>query len=259
MPSFTNSNTNFLNHPNESISYLCDPIRAGLPPDRGRNADIGDTDRIRHAVSFCENPNDKPNGLASHNDSQVCPERGSRLSGLLDDRLVEYGRMGEAMSIDTKSAQLSILWNGEPLELIQPRCGLRQGDPLSPYLFVLCMERLSYMIDEKVQKAEWDPVTIGKRGPNFSHMFFADDIILTAKNTPKSAFTIKNTLDLFCKAPGLKVNLTKSKVFFAPKTLLDIKRDMIDILNISSTDRIGIHEILKDDLKTLHCMEEEFR
>ncbi|KAG8382131.1 hypothetical protein BUALT_Bualt05G0044800 [Buddleja alternifolia] len=103
-----------------------------------------------------------------------------------------------------ESAQSSILWNGEPLDPIFHRCGLRQGDPLSPYLFVLCMERLSYMIDEAVQSGGWDPAVIGRRGPSISHMFFADDIILTAKNTPKSAMAIKNTLDLFCNASATR-------------------------------------------------------
>ncbi|KAG8377737.1 hypothetical protein BUALT_Bualt08G0064100 [Buddleja alternifolia] len=108
-----------------------------------------------------------------------------------------------------ESAQSSILWNGEPLEPIQSKCGLRQGDPLSSYLFVLCMERLSYMIEEAVQSTNWEPTSIGKRGPKLSHMFFADDIILTAKNTPRSALVINSILDLFCKASGLRINLAK--------------------------------------------------
>ncbi|KAG8370662.1 hypothetical protein BUALT_Bualt13G0006600 [Buddleja alternifolia] len=49
-----------------------------------------------------------------------------------------------------ESANLHFLWNGEPLDPIAPSCGLRQGDPLSPYLFVLCMERLAYLIEEEV-------------------------------------------------------------------------------------------------------------
>ncbi|KAG8373229.1 hypothetical protein BUALT_Bualt11G0002000 [Buddleja alternifolia] len=97
----------------------------------------------------------------------------------------------------------------------------------------------SFIPEEAVQSTDWEPTSIGKRGPKLSHMFFADDIILTAKNTPRSALVINSILDLFCKASGLRINLAKSKVFFAPKTLLDIKRDMSEILNIGPTNRIG--------------------
>ena len=48
-----------------------------------------------------------------------------------------------------RNASTRILWNGQALESFDHQCGLRQGDPLSPYLFVLCIERLGYLIDRK--------------------------------------------------------------------------------------------------------------
>lgn len=49
-----------------------------------------------------------------------------------------------------ESSLMSVLWNGEQSEFFSPGRGLRQGDPLSPYLFVLCMERLGHLIYEAV-------------------------------------------------------------------------------------------------------------
>lgn len=49
-----------------------------------------------------------------------------------------------------KSTRLSVIWNGEPLDSFTPERGLLQGDPLSPYLFVLCMEVLSHKIKKAV-------------------------------------------------------------------------------------------------------------
>ena len=47
------------------------------------------------------------------------------------------------------TARLSVLWNGEPTTQFKPSRGVRQGDPLSSYQFVLCLERLEHAIDEK--------------------------------------------------------------------------------------------------------------
>ena len=49
----------------------------------------------------------------------------------------------------------SILFNGEALDSIYPSRGIRQGDPLSPYLFILCMEFLGQLIEEKCNAKLW--------------------------------------------------------------------------------------------------------
>lgn len=49
---------------------------------------------------------------------------------------------------------------------------------MSPYVFVLCMEKLSLLIQEKVQAKKWQHVKITKEGPTFSHLLFADDCLL---------------------------------------------------------------------------------
>lgn len=72
----------------------------------------------------------------------------------------------------------------EKLELIQPKRGLRQGDPLSLYhpLFVLCMEILSHMIIDKVGTKEWKAITLSCGGPVISHLFFVDDLFYLVKH-----------------------------------------------------------------------------
>ena len=75
----------------------------------------------------------------------------------------------------------SILFNGEALDPIYPSRGIRQGDPLSPYLFIICMEFLGQLIEEKCNAKLWLPVKASCGGPAFSHLFFADDLVLFAK------------------------------------------------------------------------------
>lgn len=68
-----------------------------------------------------------------------------------------------------RSSNLSIILNGERLENFKPSRGLRQGDHLSPYLFVLCMERLALNIQYKVDSNIWHPVSVAPGGPKISH------------------------------------------------------------------------------------------
>lgn len=76
---------------------------------------------------------------------------------------------------------MQVLRNGEKSECFRPERGIRQGDPLSPYLFVLCMDKLGHMIDKAVQSKSWCPLLPARDGPSISHLFFADDLILFAE------------------------------------------------------------------------------
>lgn len=60
-----------------------------------------------------------------------------------------------------------LLWNGEPSEEFKPSWGLHQGDPLSPYLFVLCLERLGHSIIEKDLEGEWKSICLSQGGQNY--------------------------------------------------------------------------------------------
>lgn len=71
------------------------------------------------------------------------------------------------------TASFQVLWNGEPSDKIIPSKGIRQGDPLLPYIFVLCLERLSQMINLEVTTKNWNPITVGKNGIQASHLLFA--------------------------------------------------------------------------------------
>ena len=57
------------------------------------------------------------------------------------------------------STRFHILWNGTPLPEIVPTRGVRQGDPLSPYLFILCLERLSLKLEEAVRDKLLHPIS----------------------------------------------------------------------------------------------------
>ncbi|CAE6176705.1 unnamed protein product [Arabidopsis arenosa] len=134
---------------------------------------------------------------------------------------------------------MSLLWNGERTESFKPLRGLRQGDPLSPYLFVLCMERLCHLIENAVADKRWKPISLSQRGPKLSHMCFADDLILFAEASVAQIRVIRRVLESFCTASGQKVSLEKSKIFFSGNVSRDLGKLISDESGIASTRELG--------------------
>lgn len=70
------------------------------------------------------------------------------------------------------SSSLALIWNGKRLPSFAPTRGLRQGDPLSPYLFMICMEKLSHVILNVASDQSWKLIKLSRNGPSLSHLFF---------------------------------------------------------------------------------------
>ena len=98
---------------------------------------------------------------------------------------------------------------------------------MSPYLFVLCMERLACFISHQVDLVLWEPVAISRGGPRISHSMFADDLLLFCKATKRQVQNVMLVLETFCKASGMKINVEKSKALCSK--------------NVSATKERGFH------------------
>ena len=77
------------------------------------------------------------------------------------------------------------LVNGEPKGFIKPTRGIRQGDPLSPFLFLLCIERLHGLISQAAQQGIIHGFSLSSRSPKLTHLLFANDSLLFYKSTLK--------------------------------------------------------------------------
>ena len=117
----------------------------------------------------------------------------------------------------------SILVNGEPRGDIRPSRGLRQGDPLSPYLFLLCSEGLNRMFQRVVADDSIRGFSLCKRGPKISLLFFADDSLLFCRASLLFLQVIQNILSLYEKASGQKLNQEKTTLFFSKVVNEDTK------------------------------------
>ena len=133
------------------------------------------------------------------------------------------------------SSSISILFNGGALEPFHHFRGIRQGDPLSPYLFILCMEVLGAMITEKCSSKLWNLIKASQGGIAFSYLFFADDLVLFAKADQKNCVAVRDVLESFCELSSQKVSLDKSRVFFNPNVSADGRTDLCNILGFRST------------------------
>ena len=127
----------------------------------------------------------------------------------------------------------SILVNGEPKGEIFPSRGIRQGDLLSPYLFLLCLEGLNRMI----QKAARDDIIRGfslcKNGPKITHLFFADDSLLFFRARKEDLQAIQNIITSYEHAFGQKINWEKTTLFFSKAVSNDMKREIMDLLGVA--------------------------
>ena len=77
----------------------------------------------------------------------------------------------------------SISVNGKPYGFISPKRGLRQRDPISLYLFLICVEGLNSLLKKATDEGLISGVLTSKRGPRISYLFFADDKLLFCQST----------------------------------------------------------------------------
>ena len=113
-------------------------------------------------------------------------------------------------------ASFSILINGMPKGFFQSSKGLRQGDPLSLYLFVLGMDALSHLINKVVQRNFLSGFKFGGRDEEelvLSHLFYVDDTLLFCKANSDQMAHLVWILMWFEALSGLRINLSKSEIF----------------------------------------------
>ena len=84
---------------------------------------------------------------------------------------------------------------------------------MSPYLFVLCLQKLFDLIDASTQNGQWQTLTLCLEGLLISHVFFTDDLILFGKATVKQCEVMLDCLNTFYAFSGQKVNFQKSILY----------------------------------------------
>jgi hypothetical protein len=116
------------------------------------------------------------------------------------------------------SASFSILLKGSPFAHFTPERGLRQGDPLSPFLFILGSEVLSRLLLREESIGSLKGLRIARNCALINYLLFANDLLLFRKATLIEAASLKSCLDKYCSWSGKSINASKSSIRFSRNT-----------------------------------------
>lgn len=109
---------------------------------------------------------------------------------------------------------------------------MRQGDPLSPYLFLFCSEGLACLLKRATRDGVLHGLSVSYRGPQVSHCFFADDSLLFCRATPSDCEVICDILRQYEAVSGQQINLDKTCIFFSPYTSTMVQSTIMQLLGV---------------------------
>ena len=113
-----------------------------------------------------------------------------------------------------KTVKFSVRLNGHLLDSITPSRGLRQGDPLSPYIFLLVADGLSTIINKEISTGQLKELHISRNVPGISHLLFTDDSLLFVQANEEQALKVKNILSTYEKSTGQLIRKNECSVLF---------------------------------------------
>ncbi|GJV32918.1 RNA-directed DNA polymerase, eukaryota, reverse transcriptase zinc-binding domain protein [Tanacetum coccineum] len=170
--------------------------------------------------------------LVSHCQSAFIPGRQITNNILLTQELLrgynwKNGARRVALKIDIQKAYDTVNWDF--LERVLIMRGLRQGDPISPYIFTLVMEVFTLILQKHISEDVKFKYHWGCKDLQISHPCFADDLLVLCHRDLNSVKVVKRALDMFSSVSGLNPNIGKSTMFFGNVKEQD-KQDILSIL-----------------------------
>ena len=127
--------------------------------------------------------------------------------------------------------------NGKTYENVIPSKGLRQGDPLSPYLFLICAEGFTSLL----AKAELDGrllgVAICRNAPYLTNLLFTDDSLIFCQANKDEAQVVSDTLQLYAEASSQCINLEKSSTYFSSNVSVEQRAWVVDKVKVKEVEK----------------------
>lgn len=132
------------------------------------------------------------------------------------------------------SVSYAFLINGSPQGRVIPARGLRQGGPLSPYLFLMCTEVISGLCNIALQDGTLPGIKVRRACPPVNHLLFVDDTMFFGKSDSTSCSALTSILNKYEAVSGQCINRTKSAITFSSKTHPEAKCRAKSSLGIAS-------------------------
>ena len=124
------------------------------------------------------------------------------------------------------TVKFSVMFNGKKLEEFCPSRGIRQGDPISPYLFLLATEGLSCLLKSRRDSSNLDGIQVAPSAPLVNHLLFVDDSLCSSRQIVLGATEVNQVLDIYYNATGQRINFDKSSIFFSKGVPEAVRNDI---------------------------------
>lgn len=133
----------------------------------------------------------------------------------------------------------SVLVNGTPSAQFNPERGLRQGDPLSPYLFLMCAEVFTTLLRKSELEGKIHGVAVARQVPRVSHLFFADDTILFIQTNTQEADEIMRIIGVYEATSGQRINLDKTEITVSSNIAPDKHKELSNRMGVRDVEKHG--------------------
>ncbi|CAN1744284.1 Putative ribonuclease H protein At1g65750 [Linum perenne] len=138
----------------------------------------------------------------------------------------------QLMMLCVSSVEYSVLFDTHQTETFKPMRGLRQGCPLSPFLFIICAEGLSAIIRQATDRGHLHGVRVCRGAPLVSHLLFADDSFFFFRAEIEEARRMRQLFDQYASASGQLINFEKSGIFFSRSTHTMLQDAISNVLGV---------------------------
>ncbi|XP_025665275.1 uncharacterized protein [Arachis hypogaea] len=129
--------------------------------------------------------------------------------------------------------------NGVLSRSFVPQRGLRQGDPILPYLFIIAAEVFTILVDKAKDEGRISGVRIAPTALAISHILFADDCIIFSKDSEEEVYQLITILNMYTEASGQQINVDKSGITFHNQVPIRNRVEIEEILGLPAWDQPG--------------------